>query len=261
RAFRPTHGPNHLLVLGARLAEQLLALSTQARVRVLVELVLPFFEQVVCDALHVVDAIGDGLRPRFAALVRRIEAIVNVLQIPAVEADDAAVLIERRLELLLGGVLCVPRVLDAVDENVPLLDADRLERLVVRRRAAGEKQNRGEGRKAGGRRSRRVSHRIVPRPMIERGSKPRASCGTAAPAGPRICEARRLAGPDGSSLLERYANADPRGARCTRGEEAGIVELVAEHLIRLPEYAERLVLGVEHVVDACEKPRRIAQRI
>src|SRR5690606_9976154 len=71
----------------------------------------------------------------------------------------------------------------------------------------------------------------------------------------------RLAGPDGSSLLERYANADPRGARCTRGEEAGIVELVAEHLIRLPEYAERLVLGVEHVVDACEKPRRIAQRI
>src|SRR5690606_2093635 len=64
-----------------------------------------------------------------------------------------------------------------------------------------------------------------------------------------------------SHRLEPYAHADPRGARRARAEEAGGFEVVAEHLVRLAERAERLVLRVEHVVGVDEQRRAAAQAI
>src|SRR5690606_41837602 len=100
--------------------------SSDLRVGVLVELVFPLLEKIVCDALDAIDPIRHGLSASFAALVRRIQPVVDLLEVAAVEADDAPVLLESRLELLLRVVLGVPGILDAIDEDVALLDTDRL---------------------------------------------------------------------------------------------------------------------------------------
>src|SRR5690606_11720832 len=134
--FGPAHRGDDVAVSITRLREQPFAPSPKAGIGVLVELRLPFGEQVAGDSLHRVDALRYRTRTPFARLVRPVEPIVHFLEIAAFERDDASILIERRAKLLLRGILGVAGVLDAIDEGVALLDADGLERPVIRGRAA-----------------------------------------------------------------------------------------------------------------------------
>src|SRR5690606_37327026 len=145
RTLGAAHRGHDVAVTRASLREQPLALPAQTGIGILIELGLPLVEQVAGDALDRVDTLGHDTRTPLARLVRSVQSVVHVLEIAALERDDAAVLIERRSKLLLRRVLSVTGVLDAVHENVALLDADGLERSVIgrgaARRADGEKRD------------------------------------------------------------------------------------------------------------------------
>ncbi len=64
-----------------------------------------------------------------------------------------------------------------------------------------------------------------------------------------------------TTALELDAHADPRGARRAGADEVRVVEVVAEHVVRFAEHAERLVLLVEQVVDVREEARALAEAV
>src|SRR5690606_5266947 len=97
----------------AGLGEQPLALPTQAGIGILFELRFPLIEEIAGHALDGVDALGHDTCAPLARLVRAVQPVVHLLEIAALERDDAAILIERRLKLLLRGILSVAGVLDA----------------------------------------------------------------------------------------------------------------------------------------------------
>src|SRR5690606_13917113 len=144
--FGAAHRGDDVAVTITRLREQPFAATPKTGIGVLVELPFPFGEQVAGHSLHRVDALGHRTRTPLARLVGSVETVVHLLQIAALESDDAPVLVERRTKLLRRGILSVAGVLDAVDEDVTLLDADGLERTVIGRRAAhpADREERGD---------------------------------------------------------------------------------------------------------------------
>src|SRR5690606_35277020 len=100
--------------------------------------------QVGRDLLDCVDTFRDRTRSIVRLLVFPAEAIVGALQVATVDLHDAAELIQGRGELFLRRRPRIASRGDSIDQDVPLFDANRLERAVHGTAASADPGRRDE---------------------------------------------------------------------------------------------------------------------
>ena len=131
----------HQLTIAGLCPAQLIGTgATQIRVGVLAEFCLPLIEQVLGDTFDVVDATADSSGTVLTVLEFRFQIAVLIFEVTASIVSDGNELLECRLELYLGLLLGVARVLDAVHQDIAFFETEALHGAVIRGLAAGHQQ-------------------------------------------------------------------------------------------------------------------------
>src|SRR5690606_26813632 len=125
------HGLDQTGVTLAGSAQLLLAVATQRGIGVQLQLIFPFIKQVFSHIFHSTNTGANGFGSRFAVLKLAVQTVINALQLTTIKIHHAAELLKRILELFLAVLLCLLRRLDAVHQNIALVDTQLLHGAVV----------------------------------------------------------------------------------------------------------------------------------